>query len=122
VAQKKKNFIGLRYGKFTVLENINKDSKTLNRTFLCMCSCGRKKVRSYPQLKKNKRGCEVCTKATQEQLRISKYTAPEYHFICGKKIDTHEKCKRCTILLCEKTNNKDVGGFCPPCAKEDNIV
>ena len=115
---KKRKFVGEKIGRLKILEELPKKG---TRLFMCRCDCGNATKRDYGQLTDSKyKMCRECYDLEMQKLKEkyhkkekARQKTPTVHS-CGKPISEHKRCKRCTIILCDKTNPNH-NGYCEEC-------
>ncbi len=113
-----KQYIGKKYGKLTVVSEVEKQGK--HRRFLCKCDCGNGGIFNYRQFFNVYPECKECYKKRVQQKKekskekIDKARRKPIYHSCGKLIKDHLRCERCGIILCD-TTDKGNGIYCTDC-------
>lgn len=113
-----KQYIGKKYGKLTVVSEVEKQGN--NRRFFCRCDCGNGGIYLYRQFFNVYPECKECFNKRMKERRLKNKKKiekarkkPIYH-TCGKLISEHTKCKRCGVILCDTTDIGN-GEYCTDC-------
>ena len=123
-----KKIIGNKYQSLTVIEEIDR-YPTGERRFFCRCKCGNGAIRGYKQLTRKDRfnECGQCwdikrkEKAKKSKKKaVERNRTPKLH-TCGRPYSEHQKCKACTIVLCETTDPGEKA-YCKDCQQNGNML
>ena len=111
------NLVGEIIENVKVLEEL--PQKGIKRQFRCVCTCGNEVILDYHRLKFGRLNqCEECYQAQKKASKLANagkhLSAPTIH-TCGRPIVDHQRCKRCSIILCDEGREKNYDGYCHDC-------
>lgn len=91
--------IGKRYNKLTILKKVNPKKGRGDKTFLCLCDCGKKKKVTLSHLKSGTKSCGCLNKKLSSERRIIDIKNKSFGFL--KPIKIHYIKNNCVFWLCD---------------------